>query len=128
MVSKLRRVKLRRMIAANLIKSLFSSTIRVSMFKLLPRVLNRSKFKENTCHRTRFSPQLVGVTVDNFAELKSVDPADAYNAVECNSLSFLNVIAQGGIFEKKKGPRPESVDCTPPEFIVPSCKDRPIVA
>lgn len=29
--------------------------------------------------------------------LKSLDPADAYNGVDCNSLSFLNVITQGDI-------------------------------
>ena len=27
--------------------------------------------------------------------LKSLDPADAYNGAECNSLSFLSTIAQG---------------------------------
>lgn len=29
--------------------------------------------------------------------LKSLDPADCYNGVDCNSLSFLNVITQGDI-------------------------------
>jgi len=29
--------------------------------------------------------------------LKSLDPADAYNGVECSSLSFLNVVTQGDI-------------------------------
>lgn len=29
--------------------------------------------------------------------LKSLDPADAYNGVDCSSLSFLNVITQGDI-------------------------------
>ena len=29
--------------------------------------------------------------------LKSVDPADAYNGVDCNSLSFLNTITAGDI-------------------------------
>ena len=30
--------------------------------------------------------------------LKSLDSSDAYNGVECNSLSFVNVISQGDIF------------------------------
>lgn len=29
--------------------------------------------------------------------LKSLDPADAYNGVDCSSLSFLNIITQGDI-------------------------------
>ena len=29
--------------------------------------------------------------------LKSLDPTDAYNGVDCNSLSFLSTIAQGDI-------------------------------
>lgn len=111
--------------------------------------------REDTCHRTCFSLQLDGVTLDNFAELKniegleegslirvveeaytvrearihvrhvssrdnvnvlqcpnrksislpaqvrdllkSLDSADAYNGIDCSSLSFLNVIAQGDI-------------------------------
>ncbi|KAJ8969721.1 hypothetical protein NQ317_006110 [Molorchus minor] len=59
--------------------------------------------------------------------LKSLDPADAYNGVECNSLSFLNTITQGDVLEKKKM-RPESVDCTPPDYIMPDSKDRPLTA
>ena len=88
--------------------------------------------REDTCHRTCFSLQLNGVTLDNFAELKnieglvdgsvikvveepytvrearihvrhvrdllkSLDPVDAYNGVDCNSLSFLSTIAQGDV-------------------------------
>lgn len=88
--------------------------------------------REDTCHRTCFSLQLDGVTLDNFAELKnieglkegsvikvvedlytmrearihvrhvrdllkSLDPADAYNGVDCSSLSFLNIVTQGDI-------------------------------
>lgn len=117
--------------------------------------------REDTCHRTCFSLQLDGNTLDNFAELKnieglkegsiikvveepytmrearihvrhvrdllkSVDPSDAYNGVECSSLSFLNVITNGDILEKKKT-RADSVDCTPPDYIIPSCKDRPLL-
>ena len=88
--------------------------------------------REDTCSRTCFSLSLNGNTLDNFAELKSIegfkegaiikvveepytvrearihvrhirdllkslDPADAYNGQECNSLSYLNIIAQGDI-------------------------------
>lgn len=91
--------------------------------------------REDTCHRTCFSLQLDGNTLDNFAELKnieglkedsvikvveepytmrearihvrhvrdllkSLDPADAYNGSECNSLSFLNIVTQGDILGK----------------------------
>lgn len=118
--------------------------------------------REDTCHRTCFSLQLDGNTLDNFAELKnieglkegsiikvveepytirearihvrhvrdllkSLDPADAYNGIECNSLSFLNTVTQGDILEKKKM-RPESVDCTPPDYIMPESKERPVTA
>jgi len=58
--------------------------------------------------------------------LKSVDPADAYNGTECSSLAFLNVITQGDILEKKKT-RPESVDCTPPDYIMPNSWERPLL-
>ncbi|RWS13928.1 hypothetical protein B4U79_14102 [Dinothrombium tinctorium] len=135
---------------------------KVSSMELVQEIHHLLMDREDTCHRTCFSLQMDGVTLDNFAELKNVeglkegsvikvveepytvrearihvrhirdllkslDPADAYNGVECNSLSFLNVIAQGDILEKKKGIRPDSVDCTPPDYIIPSCKDRSIV-
>lgn len=58
--------------------------------------------------------------------LKSMDPADAYNGVDCSSLTFLHTITQGDLLEKKKT-RPDSVDCTPPDFIMPGAKDRPIL-
>ncbi|KAL1517977.1 hypothetical protein ABEB36_001669 [Hypothenemus hampei] len=118
--------------------------------------------REDTCHRTCFSLQLDGNSLDNFAELKnieglkegslirvveepytmrearihirhvrdllkSIDPVDAYNGMECNSLSFLNTVTQGDIMEKKRM-RPESVDCTPPDYIMPDSKDRPLTA
>jgi len=89
--------------------------------------------RADTCHRTCFSLQLNGNTLDNFVELKnieglkegsvikvveepytvretrihvrhirdllkSLDFTDAHNGLECNSLSFVNVIAQGDIF------------------------------
>ncbi|XP_058055311.1 clustered mitochondria protein homolog [Anopheles bellator] len=117
--------------------------------------------REDTCHRTCFSLQLAGATLDNFAELKnieglkegsvikvveepytmrearihvrhvrdllkSLDPADAYNGVDCSSLTFLHAITQGDILEKKKV-RQDSVDCTPPDFIMPGAQERPLL-
>ncbi|XP_015794639.1 clustered mitochondria protein homolog [Tetranychus urticae] len=137
--------------------------IQVSPMEMVQEIHHLLMDREDTCHRTCFSLQLDGNTLDNFAELKNVeglkegsvlevvkqpytvrearihirhirdllkslDTADAYNGLECNSLSFLNIIAQGDIFEKKKGVRPDSVDCTPPDFILPGNKDRPLLA
>lgn len=136
--------------------------IQVSSMELVQEIHQLLMDREDTCHRTCFSLQLEGNTLDNFSELKnieglkegsvikvveepytmrearihvrhvrdllkSLDPADAYNGVECNSLSFLNMITQGDILEKKKM-RPESVDCTPPDYIMPDSKDRPLTA
>lgn len=135
--------------------------IQVSSMELVQEIHQLLMDREDTCHRTCFSLQLDGNTLDNFAELKnieglkegsvikvveepytmrearihvrhvrdllkSVDPADAYNGVECNSLSFLNVVTNGDILEKKKS-RADSVDCTPPDYIIPGCKDRPLL-
>ncbi|VEN54578.1 unnamed protein product [Callosobruchus maculatus] len=136
--------------------------IQVSSMELVQEIHQLLMDREDTCHRTCFSLQLDGNTLDNFAELKNVeglkegsvikvveepytmrearihvrhvrdllkslDPADAYNGVECNSLSFLNTFTMGDLVEKKKM-RPESVDCTPPDFIMPDSKDRPLTA
>ncbi|XP_076264520.1 clustered mitochondria protein homolog isoform X1 [Rhynchophorus ferrugineus] len=136
--------------------------IQVSSMELVQEIHQLLMDREDTCHRTCFSLQLDGNTLDNFSELKnieglkegslikvveepytmrearihvrhvrdllkSLDPADAYNGVECNSLSFLNMITQGDILEKKRS-RPESVDCTPPDYIMPDSKDRPLTA
>lgn len=135
--------------------------IQVSSMELVQEIHQLLMDREDTCHRTCFSLQLEGNTLDNFAELKnieglkegsvlkvveeaytmrearihvrhvrdllkSLDPTDAYNGAECTSLAFLNVITQGDILEKKKT-RPESVDCTPPEFIIPGNKERPLL-
>uniref|UniRef100_A0A1A7YW93 Clustered mitochondria protein homolog n=2 Tax=Iconisemion striatum TaxID=60296 RepID=A0A1A7YW93_9TELE len=63
--------------------------------------------------------------------LKSLDPSDAYNGVDCNSLSFLSVFTDGDLGEsgkrKKKGNELEQIDCTPPEHILPGSKERPLV-
>ncbi|XP_030042084.1 clustered mitochondria protein homolog isoform X2 [Microcaecilia unicolor] len=62
--------------------------------------------------------------------LKSLDPSDAFNGVDCNSLSFLSVFTDGDLGDcgkrKKKGLEMEQIDCTPPEYILPGSKDRPL--
>lgn len=136
-------------------------TIQLSSMELVQEIHQLLMDREDTCHRTCFSLQLDGVTLDNFAELKtieglhhgsvikvvedlytmrearihvrhvrdllkSMDPADAYNGIECNSLTFLHAITQGDLLEKKKS-RPDSVDCTPPEYIMPGVKEPPLL-
>ncbi|KAK9882067.1 hypothetical protein WA026_018916 [Henosepilachna vigintioctopunctata] len=136
--------------------------IQVSSMELVQEIHQLLMDREDTCHRTCFSLQLEGNTLDNFAELKNIEglkensnikvveepytmrearihirhvrdllkslgPADSYNGVECSSLSFLNTVTQGDILEKKRM-RPESVDCTPPDYITPDSKDRPLTA
>ncbi|XP_050028808.1 clustered mitochondria protein homolog isoform X1 [Dermacentor andersoni] len=132
--------------------------IQVSSMELVQEIHQLLMDREDTCHRTCFSLQLDGTTLDNFAELKniqgltegslikvveepytvrearihvrhvrdllkSLDPGDAYNGLDCSSLAFLNVVTQGDILEKKS--RGESVDCTPPDYIIPGCKENP---
>ncbi|KAJ0063511.1 hypothetical protein NL108_002680 [Boleophthalmus pectinirostris] len=62
--------------------------------------------------------------------LKSLDPSDAYNGVDCNSLSFLSVFTDGDLGDsgkrKKKGNELEQIDCTPPEHILPGSKEHPL--
>jgi len=135
--------------------------IQVSSMELVQEIHQLLMDREDTCHRTCFSLQLDGATLDNFAELKtveglkegslikvveepytmrearihvrhvrdllkSIEPSDAYNGVDCASLSFLNNVCSGDIMEKKRA-RPESVDCTPPECILPGSKDLPVL-
>jgi len=127
--------------------------IQVSSMELVQEIHQLLMDREDTCHRTCFSLQLDGTTLDNFAELKtveglkegslikvveepytmrearihvrhvrdllkSVEPADAYNGVDCASLSFLNTVTGGDIMEKRRV-RTDPVDCTPPDFILP---------
>lgn len=136
-------------------------SVQLSSMELVQEIHQLLMDREDTCHRTCFSLQLDGTTLDNFAELKSVeglkhgstikvveepytmrearihvrhvrdllksmDPADAYNGVDCNSLSFLHTITQGDLLEKKKS-RPDSVDCTPPDYIMPGAKEVPLL-
>uniref|UniRef100_UPI00398ED766 clustered mitochondria protein homolog isoform X1 n=2 Tax=Pristiophorus japonicus TaxID=55135 RepID=UPI00398ED766 len=68
--------------------------------------------------------------------LKSLDPADVYNGIECNSPSFLSSISGGDIGDmsasgKRKrrsvSDQPlDNIDYSPPEYILPGSKDRPL--
>ncbi|KAK3085037.1 hypothetical protein FSP39_023311 [Pinctada imbricata] len=133
----------------------------VSSMELVQEIHQVLMDREDTCHRTCFTLQLEGITMDNFAELKSieglkegsvikvveepytvrearihvrhirdllksVDPADSYNGVDCSSLSFLNTVTAGDILDKKRS-KPDSLDCTPPDYIMPNSKDRPLI-
>merc|ERR1719334_1164419 len=115
--------------------------IQVSSMELVQEIHQLLMDREDTCHRTCFSLQLDGTTLDNFAELKtveglkegslikvveepytmrearihvrhvrdllkSIEPMDAYNGVECMSLSFLNTVCAGDIMEKKRSSPP----------------------
>ncbi|XP_026183319.1 clustered mitochondria protein homolog [Mastacembelus armatus] len=120
---------------------------------------------ELTCHRTCFSLQMGGFTLDSLTELcslqgiqdgalikvvedsysvrdarlhlrhvrdllRSLDPADAYNGVNGSSLSYLTFYTRGEKDSERVGMRraseKESVDCSPPEYILPGSKDRPL--
>lgn len=131
--------------------------ISVSAMELVQEIHQLLMDREETCHRTCFSLQLDGVTLDNFAELKSIenlqegsvvkvieepytmrearihvrhirdllksmDPTDAYNGLECYSLSFLPVITQDEQNDPKR--LREKIDCTPPDYILPGTKER----
>ncbi|XP_028722544.1 clustered mitochondria protein homolog isoform X1 [Peromyscus leucopus] len=59
--------------------------------------------------------------------LKSLDPSDAFNGVDCNSLSFLSVFTDGDLGDsgkRKKGLEMDPIDCTPPEYILPGSRER----
>ncbi|KAM8960689.1 clustered mitochondria protein homolog [Pelodytes ibericus] len=71
--------------------------------------------------------------------LKSLDLTDAYNGVDCSSLSFMNSISEGDIGDSpghenngKKKKRSsveqglEAIDCSPPEYILPGSTERPL--
>ncbi|XP_026038349.1 clustered mitochondria protein homolog isoform X3 [Astatotilapia calliptera] len=120
---------------------------------------------EITCHRTCFSLQLGGVTLDSLNELHSVpgirdgavikvveesysvrdarlhlrhvrdllrslDPTDAYNGVNGSSLSYLTFYTTGNndgqSVGKRRASERESVDCSPPEYVLPGSKERPL--
>ncbi|XP_044144840.1 clustered mitochondria protein homolog [Bufo gargarizans] len=71
--------------------------------------------------------------------LKSLDLTDAYNGVDCSSLSFLSSISEGDIGDsssnenngkRKKRSSAEhgldAIDCSPPEYILPGSTERPL--
>uniref|UniRef100_A0A8C4IRR9 Clustered mitochondria protein homolog n=1 Tax=Dicentrarchus labrax TaxID=13489 RepID=A0A8C4IRR9_DICLA len=61
--------------------------------------------------------------------LRSLDPADAYNGVNCSSLSYLSFYTRdkdGESVGNRRASEKESVACRPPEYILPGCKDRPL--
>ncbi|XP_026227839.1 clustered mitochondria protein homolog [Anabas testudineus] len=120
---------------------------------------------EVTCHRTCFSLQLGGTSLNSLTELHSVpgiqdgaviklvedsytvrdarlhlrhvrdllrslDPTDAYNGVNGSSLSYLSFYTrtdmESEVMGKRRASEKESVYCSPPEYILPGCKDRPL--
>nr|XP_040036639.1 clustered mitochondria protein homolog isoform X1 [Gasterosteus aculeatus aculeatus] len=62
--------------------------------------------------------------------LRSLNPADAYNGVNCSSLSYLTFYTRGDKDCDNVGSRrafeKESAGLSPPEHILPGCKDRPL--
>lgn len=137
--------------------------LQVSPMELVQEINHQLIDREDTCHRTCFSLQLNGNTLDNFTELKnieglkegsvikvieepytvrearihvrhvrdllkSLDLSDAYNGIECSSLSFMNIIAQNDLFDVKSNKsnksssslRSELFDCLPPDYVLPS--------
>lgn len=139
-----------------------SFDIQVSSTELVQEIHHLLMDREDTCHRTCFSLQFDGNTLDNFVEIKSIeglkegsiikvveepytvrearihlrhvrdlirslDYNDAYNGLDCHSLSFLCTITNGDIMADKHSNRNAKnsyVDCTPPSFILPGTKDR----
>ncbi|XP_034652974.1 protein clueless isoform X1 [Drosophila subobscura] len=136
-------------------------SVQLSSMELVQEIHQLLMDREESCHRTCFSLQLDNVTLDNFAELKTIehlesgstikvveepytmrearihvrhvrdllknlDPADAYNGIECTSLTYLNTITQGDLLDKKKT-RPDSVDCTPPDYVTPGVYEPPLL-
>jgi len=136
--------------------------IQVSSTELVQEIHHLLMDREDTCHRTCFSLQLDGITLDNFSELKnieglkegsiikvveepytvrearihlrhlrdlikSLDHNDAYNGLDCHSLSFLYTITNGDITTDRhsiKNQKSSYVDCTPPSYILPGAKER----
>ncbi|XP_046876436.1 clustered mitochondria protein homolog [Hypomesus transpacificus] len=118
---------------------------------------------ELTCHRTCFSLQLEGATLDGLTELRSIpsllegallkvvedpytvrdarlhlrhvrdllrglDPTDAHNGLNGCSLSYLGLYTQGDMETgARKGPGQDSPNYTPPDYILPGSKDRPLM-
>lgn len=139
--------------------------VQVNSTELVQEIHHLLMDREDTCHRTCFSLQLDGVTLDNFAELKNIDGLkegsvikvveepytvrearihlrhvrdliksldynDAYNGLDCHSLSFLSTITNGDVMNDRpsggggKNAKNSFVDCTPPSYILPGAKER----
>ncbi|KAL6098779.1 cluh [Pungitius sinensis] len=62
--------------------------------------------------------------------LRSLNPADAYNGVNCSSLSYLTFYTRGDNdcdnIGNRQASEKESAGLSPPEYILPGCKDRPL--
>ncbi|KAM6907215.1 clustered mitochondria protein homolog [Xenentodon cancila] len=62
--------------------------------------------------------------------LRSLDPTDACNGVNGSSLSYLSLYTRGHqdseSLGKKRASEKESVDFSPPEYLLPGCKERPL--
>lgn len=135
----------------------------VSCMELVQEIHQVLMDREDTCHRTCFSLQVDGTTLDNFAELKtieslkdntvikvveepytvrearihvrhvrdllkSVDQIDAYTGIECSSLSCLNAVWNNNeSYDRKSRGRLDFVDYAPAEYILPNCKEPPLV-
>ncbi|XP_041520225.1 clustered mitochondria protein homolog isoform X4 [Microtus oregoni] len=72
--------------------------------------------REDTCHRTCFSLHLDGNMLDHFSELRSVEGLQEG--------SVLRVVEDSG--KRKKGLEMDPIDCTPPEYILPGSRERPL--
>ncbi|KAL2094588.1 hypothetical protein ACEWY4_009307 [Coilia grayii] len=61
--------------------------------------------------------------------LRSLDPTDAYNGVDCRSLSFLRLFTDTDMRDKLKRRREEmkQVTCVPPDYILPGSKECPLL-
>lgn len=61
--------------------------------------------------------------------LTSCELTDSYTGTNMCSLSFVNGIwsGDGNIGRKSKTGTEGSVDCTPPEYIMPKSKERPLL-
>ncbi|KAK5610021.1 hypothetical protein CRENBAI_022394 [Crenichthys baileyi] len=60
--------------------------------------------------------------------LRSLDPADAYNGVNGRSLSYLSFYTRTNqnseAVEKRHASEKDSADCSPPDYVLPGCKER----
>uniref|UniRef100_A0A914UNE2 Clustered mitochondria protein homolog n=1 Tax=Plectus sambesii TaxID=2011161 RepID=A0A914UNE2_9BILA len=57
--------------------------------------------------------------------IRALDPADAVNGVEGASMSFVNTIMANND-RKRPNALERSIDCTPPDYVLPGNKDRPL--